>query len=209
MPVTAPRRDEVDAIVYDFGGVLVAIDFDRVFARWARHAGVPMEMVKSRFTHGGAYSRHERGDLPIEGYWAALREQLGIDISDAQFAEGWERVFGEEYPNTLELVSRLRGRVPQYMLSNTNPTHLEFMQRRYADVFARLDGIFTSCGLGSRKPERASFEAVAREIGVPLERILFFDDTESNVEGAREVGMKAVLVRSEDDVACTLNPWLT
>jgi glucose-1-phosphatase len=36
---------------------------------------------------------------------------------------------------------------------------------------------------------------------VPLDRILFFDDTGANVEAARAFGMPAVLVRSPADVA--------
>ncbi len=67
---------------------------------------------------------------------------------------------------------------------------------------------FTSWELGLRKPERAAFERVAREIGVPMERILFFDDTESNVEGARRAGLAAVHVRSPVDVERALRPWL-
>ena len=62
--------------------------------------------------------------------------------------------------------------------------------------------------MGSRKPDRAAFEHVAREIGVPAGRVLFFDDLEENVEGARATGMQAVLVRSPADVAEALRPWL-
>ena len=54
--------------------------------------------------------------------------------------------------------------------------------------------------MGLRKPEPPAFEAIASEIGVPLERILFFDDTRVNVEGALAIGMQAVLVRSIADV---------
>jgi putative hydrolase of the HAD superfamily len=41
---------------------------------------------------------------------------------------------------------------------------------------------------------------VSSEIDVPLERIMFFDDTRSNVEAALALGMPAVHVRSLDDV---------
>ena len=61
-----------------------------------------------------------------------------------------------------------------------------------------------SCELGRRKPERAAFEAIAAAIGVPLPRILFFDDPPVNVEGARAIGMPAVLVRSPTDVSAAL-----
>ena len=62
--------------------------------------------------------------------------------------------------------------------------------------------------MGLRKPERASFDYFAREIGVPAARILFFDDTAANVEGARAAGLAAVHVKGPDDVRDAVRPWL-
>ena len=55
--------------------------------------------------------------------------------------------------------------------------------------------------MGLRKPEPAAFAAIASAIDVPLERILFFDDTRANADAARAVGMQAVHVRSLADIA--------
>jgi putative hydrolase of the HAD superfamily len=54
--------------------------------------------------------------------------------------------------------------------------------------------------MGRRKPERAAFEAIASEIGVPLGGIVFFDDTLENVEGARAAGLRAIHARSVADI---------
>ena len=40
-----PGPSGVDALLFDFGGVLAEIDFDRVIARWAQLAGAPFERV--------------------------------------------------------------------------------------------------------------------------------------------------------------------
>lgn len=194
----------IDALLYDFGGVLVEIHFDRVFARWAQLAGVPPESIAARFWGVEAYRHHECGRVDLAGYFAALRRELGLALDDAQLADGWHRVFGDEIGPVLAHVRRLHGKIPQYVFSNTNPSHFEFMQRRYRALFEPFERVFTSCGLGLRKPEPAAFEAVSRAIGVPLARILFFDDTPENVEGARAVGMRAVLVRSAQDVGRAL-----
>ena len=54
------------------------------------------------------------------------------------------------------------------------------------------------------KPEREAFEHISREIGVAPGKILFFDDTLENVEGARKAGLQAVHVKSPQDVANAL-----
>jgi putative hydrolase of the HAD superfamily len=67
---------------------------------------------------------------------------------------------------------------------------------------------FISSDIGLRKPDPEAFEFVAAQLGVPLSRILFLDDTLRNVEGARHVGMQAEQIRSPDDTARVLRPWL-
>lgn len=204
--LVTPR--EVDALLYDFGGVIIEIDFDWIFGRWAQLAGVPMEQVKGRFSHGDAYQRHERGEIELGEYFRELRHELGLDLDDAQLVDGWQRVCGPEHPEVVALLKAIEGRVPQYLLSNTNATHYDYFRHRYARALAPLDRIFASCEMGLRKPEPEAFEYVAREIGVPLERILFLDDTAANVEGADALGMKTVHVRSPQDVVRALSPWL-
>ena len=198
----------IEAILYDFGGVLVEIHFDRVIRHWASAARAEYEAVRARFTFSPAYEAHERGELAAAQYFQALRGELGIAIDDAEFAAGWNAIFGDEIAPTVEAAHRLSGRVPQYLFSNTNATHHAGWSTRYARALSPLRRQFVSHEMGLRKPDRAAFEHIAREIGVAPQRILFFDDTAANVEGARAAGLEAVLVRSPEDVARALRPWL-
>ncbi|MEO7743680.1 MAG: HAD family phosphatase [Usitatibacter sp.] len=203
-----PRVEEIDALLYDFGGVLVKIDFDWIFQRWAELAYVPFEQVKSRFAHGGAYRRHERGEIDLPAYYRELRKELGVELTDEEFTDGWQRVFGPAYPQVVEAVRRIAPRMPQYLLSNTNRTHYDFFRSRYAAALAPLRRLFVSCEMDARKPERAAFEYVSHEIGIPLGRIFFLDDTADNVAGARAAGMKAAHIESPGDVMRAVAPWL-
>ena len=200
--------DAAEAIVYDFGNVLVEVDFGRVVARWAELAGADAARLEERFVIGESYARHERGEIDIAAYYESLRLELGIDLDDAAFEDGWNAVFGEAIAPTVELVRRLAPVVPQYLFSNTNPTHHAHFSRRFAGALAPLRRHFLSHEIGRRKPETEAFAYVAREIGVDPARILFLDDLPENVAGARAAGMQAVVVRSPDDVADALQPWL-
>ena len=202
------KPGETDALLFDLGGVLLGIDFDRVIAHWDHASGVPAATLKPRFDHGVAYQRHERGEIDAAAYFEALRGSLGIDLPDADFAEGWDRVFLDEIAPTVALLPRLAQRIPLYLFSNTNETHRRFWMAHHAEALRPFKRIFVSCEMGLRKPERASFEHIARAIGVPLERILFFDDTLENVEGARAAGVPTVWVRSPADVESAVAPWL-
>lgn len=201
-------RPAVDALLFDFGGVIIEIDFDRVFARWAQHAGVRAAQVKERFSHGAAYQGHERGELEAADYFAALRAELGIALRQDAFADGWQQVFGDEIAPTVALLPKLAERVPLHLFSNTNRAHHAYWSKRYAAALAPFRRHFISCEMGLRKPDRAAFEHVAAELGVPIGRILFFDDTEANIVGARAAGLLAVHVPTPEDLRRAVAPWL-
>ena len=198
----------VEAVVYDLGGVLVDVDFGRVIHRWAEAAGAEPEALRGRFTLGPAYQAHERGEIDAAGYFEAMREELGLTLDDAAFADGWNAIFGGVIEPSVSNMHALASRVPQYLFSNTNAAHHAHWSRRYELELAPLLVHFVSHRLGCRKPDPAAFARVAREIGVPADRVLFFDDLPANVEGARAAGMQAVLVRGPDDVAGAVSPWL-
>lgn len=198
----------IDALLVDFGNVVVEIDFTRVTAHWARSAGLAPHVVEGRFSHDEAYRRHERAEITAAEYFASLRVSLGIDLDDAAFEAGWNAVFGREIEENVRLLERLAHRVPMYLFSNTNLAHYEHFSRKYTKALAPFRKRFVSHELGARKPEPEAFTRIAAEIGVPAQRILFLDDLAENVEGARRVGMPGVVVTSTSDFAKALQAWL-
>ena len=189
-----------EALLFDLGGVVFDIDFESAFSCWAEHARVPVQSIQSRFCMDAWYEQHERGEIEAAEYFDALRRSLGIEISDAQFAAGWNAIFKQEFAGAFELFQSLDSRIPIYAFSNSNVMHRHLWERKYANTLALFRDVFVSCDLGLRKPEAAAFRRVMASIGAEAENILFFDDTRENVVGAREIGMSAVQVRDFADI---------
>ena len=194
--------------MFDLGGVVFGIDFESACSHWATHAGVPAETIKSRFRVDEWYERHERGEIGAAEYFDALRDTLGITISDEQLAAGWNAIFEEESAELFELFQSLGSRIPIYAFSNSNVTHQEFWERKYAKTLDLFREVFVSCDLGLRKPEAAAFRQVTACIGAEPEKLLFFDDTRENVDGARNIGMPAIQVRSITDIRINVTKFL-
>jgi putative hydrolase of the HAD superfamily len=197
-----------DALLFDLGGVVMGLDWDRAFRRWSEACGVAPETLRARYAFDPPYERHERGEIGELDYYANLRRSLGADIGDEDLRAGWGAIFTEPVHETVALLEQLRDRIPLYAFSNTNAAHHAVFSQRFADALANFRRVFVSSQMGLRKPERASFDYVAREIGVAPSRILFFDDTLVNVEGARAAGLQGVHVRGPDDVKIAVRPWL-
>jgi putative hydrolase of the HAD superfamily len=193
--------NSADALLFDLGRVVLDIDFSRALDCWAGHAGCEPAHLVGRFSPGDAYKRHERGEISDAEYFAALRVSLGIDVSDAQFLEGWNAIFAGEMPEIAALLARAARRLPLYAFSNTNRAHEVHFSKAFAEVLGHFRKMFLSSTIGLRKPDAAAYDHVVKEIGVPAERIVFFDDSADNIAGARARGMVAVHVTSMRDVA--------
>ena len=189
-----------EALLFDLGGVLVEIDFDRAIAFWARYSELPVEGVRSRFKFDAAYEQHERGLIDADRYFAHLAETLKLSASRQDIEWGWNSIFVSEISETRALVQTLRSRVPCHVFSNTNASHKETWTHLYPEVVHAFDSIFASHELGLRKPEPQAFARIAALIGTRPADILFFDDLPENVEAAKDCGFQAVLARSPSDV---------
>jgi glucose-1-phosphatase len=194
-----------DALLFDLGRVVFDIDFNQTLACWAGHAGCEAANLANRFSsRDEIYRRHEKGEISDAEFFAALRALLGIELSDAQFLEGWNAIFAGEMPGIEPLLARAAKRLPLYAFSNTNNAHVEYFPAVYAGVLGHFREMFLSSSIGLRKPDAEAYDHVVRAIGVPAQRIVFFDDLAENIEGARARGLTAVHVRSPDDVAQAL-----
>jgi len=196
------------ALLFDLGNVVIDIDFNRAFARWSAHAGCDAAAVRTRFKMDDALMRHEVGAISDAEFFASLRGSLGIDLSDAQFLDGWNAIFVGEAEGIAATLAQAATRLPVYAFSNTNPAHVEHWSVRFADTVGHFRKIYVSSTIGLRKPDAAAFRFVVDDMGVAPERILFFDDSLANVEGARACGLQAVHVRSPADIRAALGTLL-
>jgi len=193
------------ALLFDLGGVVIGFDFGRAFRLWALRAGCDPATLEERFSLDDAYERHERGEIPASAYFTALRQSLRIELSDEEFIEGWNDVYLGLVPGIDDLLSIARQRLPLFAFTNSNPTHKSTWERLYASDLEPFETIFVSSDLGYRKPEPEAFNLVTRNMRFDPSEVLFFDDSPDNVEGARSVGMQAVVVHSSADVRRALS----
>ena len=198
-PALAPGA--ADALLFDLGRVVIDIDFGKVLARWADHAGCTAAELSKPFSQSETFRRHETGHASDAEFFEALRATLGIGISDEQLLEGWNTIFAGEMPGINALLARAAKRLPLYAFSNTNRPHVAHFSKPYADVLGHFRKVFLSCAIGLRKPDAEAYDHVVKAIGVKAERIVFFDDLAENIEGARRQGLIGVHVTSPNDVA--------
>ena len=194
----------IGAILFDLGNVVVEVDFRRTFRHWASKTGVHERLFYERWSEDAAYRAHETGDLSFEDYVSSLTETLGVSMSHDDWHAGWNEVFVGPYPSVQEKLVELKGTLPLFAFTNTNPTHEAAWRARYAPAMAHFEEIYVSSSIGLRKPDQEAFEWVTDAMQLPPEEILFLDDNPENIAGAERSGLTTVQTRGEDEVLAAL-----
>ena len=187
-------------LLFDIGNVVLGIDFHRVFAYWARAANVDPERFYKKWEANHAYASHETGDINFETYTGFLSEQFELNLSQAEWAQGWNALWTEPFHNVVALLPKLSTHYRLFAFSNTNPTHEAYFRHHYADAIAGFEKVYTSSTVGKRKPHVDAYHAVCADIGAAPESVTFLDDNEENIHGAKQAGLLSHLCRGEDEV---------
>lgn len=191
---------DVDAVLFDLGGVLVRLGGVEAMRRLAAIASE--DEVWHRWLTCPWVRSFERGECSEREFAAGVVAEWGLATSPAEFLSqfaGWPT---GPLPGAEELVREVRSRVPVAVLSNTNALHWE--QVGSWELTGLFDSAFLSFELGMIKPDRDVFEHVAGAIGHPPGRVLFLDDNLLNVEQAEAVGFRAARAAGVDQARAAL-----
>ncbi|MBK3557760.1 HAD-IA family hydrolase [Streptomyces sp. MBT56] len=142
-------------------------------------------------------------DVWVESIAAVLTErvgaerahQLGRALADAPFRADEEVV---------SLLRRARTHVPLVLVTNaTLQLDADLALLGLADL---ADAVVSSAVEQVAKPDPAIYRIAAGRAGVPMERCLFVDDRQENIDAAAALGMTTVLYREPDDLRRALGP---
>ena len=158
----------VELLLFDLGGVVIEIDFERIFKKWSVYSGLPVPEIKAAFRVDAAFEQHERGQIDSTEYYRYLCESIGMEMSFDQFSEGWNDIMVAPIDPTVNLLKHLSAYIPLYALSNANPLHKAYRENTYVDELVYFRQIFVSSDIGHRKPEPGAYLQVADELDVDL-----------------------------------------
>jgi putative hydrolase of the HAD superfamily len=188
----------IEGLVFDLGGVIVAHDnpvmFDALRDRCAPGAGPRLQSLlrEDRWGEGA----------PLTDLHGLLRAELGYDGDWDRFLGDWCCHFRLDMA-MLDYVERLAARRRVMILSNTNAGHWDYLTAASGGRLARFEA-YLSHEIGVLKPRPEAYLVAARRAGLTPERLLFFDDLETNVAGARAAGLEAELFTSQAELERSL-----
>jgi putative hydrolase of the HAD superfamily len=197
-------RDEtaIRLIISDFGGVICSYDYRIFCEHLARKIGRSAEEIYAVVYGNDLQVQFERGRVSGREYHRRVMDLLGTEMPYPEFFQMYGDIF-TEIPATCDLLRRLHARYPLYLLSDTNEIHFGYV-RKTVGVVELFDECVVSYEVGVMKPDPGIYQEALRRSGLPAEACVFIDDRPGNVEGARRVGMQALLFQSAERCAAGL-----
>src|SRR3984957_10784153 len=182
----------IQAVVFDIGGILEITPDLGWGPAWESRLGLAAGELNQRMND--AWRGGEIGTVSEAEVHQAARERLGLDEGQlAEFmADLWRDYLGTANTELIEYARRLRPRYRTGILSNSFVGAREREQKAYG--FEDLvDELVYSHECALSKPDPRSYALVCARLDVEPARVVFVDDNEENVEGARLAGLHAVL----------------
>jgi len=177
---------KVEAFIFDIGNVLLRFDYNRAFASLREAgAGEPDRPAIEALNH-----LYERGAVESEEFLDQLGVLFPHAVPAAVLARAWQDIF-EPIPAVWEVVEKLHGRYPLYLLSNTNRLQHDHIVKQYP-IFEKFDDGIYSYRAGCMKPEPEIFARAIAQFGVRPEATAYIDDVTVHIEGGRRAGLQAL-----------------
>ncbi len=198
----------IRAVVFDIGGVLEITPDLGLDRRWETRLGLPDGEILARMRdiwRGGSI-----GTITLDDVHEALRDRLGLDDDKlAQYlADLWREYLGSANTELIEYARRLRPRYRTGIVSNSFVGAREREQAAYG--FEDLvEEIVYSHEAGFSKPDPRIYELICSRLNVSPGEMVFLDDTEACVAGAREAGIHAVRYQDNAQAIAAIEELLT
>ncbi len=175
----------IKAIVFDADGVIVRPE-TWFFVLAESNYGIPRQ-VFLEFIHGD-FQRCTKGELELLDILPRLLEQWKVRISASDFIRAWIKHEAHVDAGLLKEIQVFRATgIPCYLATNQERNRAEYMKHEMG-FQTMFDAVFISSELGTRKPEAAFYEKVQFALGLEPSEILFFDDSDANVQSAKNLG---------------------
>jgi len=183
----------IQAVVFDIGGVLEVTPSIVVSSEsWDARLGLGSGELDKRMAD--VWQAGSVGTISEDEVHQALRDRLGFD--EAQLAEFtawlWREYLGIANTELIEYVRQLRPRYRTGILSNSFVGATEREQASYG-LQDLVDEVIYSHECGLSKPDPAIYALACERLRVAPGQMVFLDDYEPCVAGARLAGIHAVL----------------
>jgi HAD superfamily hydrolase (TIGR01509 family) len=161
------------------------------FIKWT---GKSQEEIGSIWLGSNAVRDFERGYMSFKDFHGEFVKEWGVDISHDSLHQSFESWVKSAYPGSFDLLDDLSAHYELACLTNTNPVQWPIVHKTIkADRYFKSQ--YASHVIQKIKPDIEVYAHVVNSLGVQPKNIVFLDDSATNVNAAKEVGLQSFQVK--------------
>lgn len=206
----------LEAVIFDFGGVVVAAPFAGFAELEQRNGLAPglLRRVNARNPDRNAWAQFERGSVDADEFATLFEDEvheLGGTLDAREVVTLLRGSSGaREHANRAMLAAieagKARGLRIALLTNNTAPLA---SAPDTGWVFDTFDVVIESSVVGMRKPDPGIYQLTCTELGAAPDRTVMLDDLGVNLKPARALGMQTIKVTDPDAAATELATLFT
>ena len=195
-------KQKIDLVAFDLGNVLCTVNEVPAAKKLAAIANHRWEYVHEIVFGQQRKLQFECGKMTFAEHACRAVCDLEIGMSIPELTKIYNGVITPS-ENMFPLVSRISETHRIALTSNTSEPHWKYAQR-FLPFSSLLNPVILSYLTCTRKPEKTFYDRLQNESGVPVNRILFIDDLEINVEAACKAGMIGLQFTTRENLETAL-----
>lgn len=205
--------DRLQAVIWDFGGVLTSSPFEAFNAYEAEH-GLPKDFIRSVNARNGdtnAWAQLERSDIDGETFDRLFAEEsrdLGHEVAGRDVLG---LLAGRLRPPVIEALKLCKTHVKVGCITNNAPigkgagmSRDDKSANAVREVLGLFDHVIESSKVGLRKPDPRIYALMCEALGVEAANCVYIDDLGINLKPARAMGMTTIKAVSEAQILTDL-----
>lgn len=197
-------------IIFDFGGVILNIDYQLTIDAFKEIGMNNFEMAYSQASQIHLFDNLEKGLISPAQFRDGIRLASGLDLSDERIDYAWNKIILDLPKHRIDLILKIKNNYNCFLLSNTNIIHYDlyikqlqnFGMNSFDDVFLKA---YFSFEMGMRKPDAEIFEFVLKQESLNADETLFIDDSIQHIETANKLGINTYHLKNKEDITLLFN----
>lgn len=194
----------IQAVIFDLGGVVIEWNPATVYREMFSGDQEKVDDFLTRICNQDWNEQQDAGRSTTEGTAELVAKFPEWEKEIRAFYGRWIEMIRGPIPGTAAILDELAARgMPLYALSNWSAELFPLVRYKYRE-FDLFKKIFLSGDYGLIKPDERYYRIALREIGLPVENLIFIDDNPTNVAGAERLGLKSLLFKNADRLRADL-----
>jgi len=202
-------------IIFDFGGVLMDLDYRLTMRALRDILGVDFKDDKFINWFLELFKLFEKDGVSSADFIKALQAKSSKSVSDDMIIEAWNAMIIGLRRERFEMLKELKSSYGVYLLSNSNHIHYDKMIHMTTGMFGPIDfhkeffhQAYYSQLLKMRKPDKEIFDFICAENNLNKKETLFIDDLQPNIDGAINAGLAAIRHDPQTEITKQLEGYI-